>query len=60
MTEEAWLIITPKLIEGYRSLPYVKENPQWYMMEIFYGFGAHCMNHISLEMRLEDNIISIK
>ena len=37
MTEEAWLIITPKLIEGYRSLPYVKENPQWYMLEIFIG-----------------------
>ena len=47
-------------IEGYCSLPYVKDNPQWYVMGVFDGFGAHCMNHTALEMRLEANIISIK
>ena len=60
MTEEAWLIMTTKLIEGYRSLPYVKYNSQWYVMKNFYGFGSHCMNHTALEMRLDANIISIK
>ena len=60
MIEEVWLIMTTKLIEGYRSLPYVKYNPQWYVMENFYGFGSHCMNHTALEMRLDANIISIK
>ena len=28
MTEEGWLSMRPKLIEGYHSLPYVKDNPQ--------------------------------
>ena len=60
MKEEAWLKMTPKLIEGYLSIPYVKDNPQWYVIDIFDGFGAHCMNHAALEMRLEANIISIK
>ena len=60
MTEEACLRMTPKLVEGYRSLPYVKDNPQWYLIDIFYGFGAHFMNHTALEMMLESNIISIK
>ena len=49
-----------KLIEGYRSLAYVKDNPQWYVMDIFDGFGAHCTNHTALDMRLESKIIRIK
>ena len=52
--------MTPKLIEGYHSLPYVKYNPLWYVIDIFDGFGEHCMNNIDLEMRLEANIIRIK
>ena len=60
MVEEACLIMTPKLIEGYLNLPYVKTNPQWYVMDIFYGFIAHFMNHTALEMRLEANIVIIK
>ena len=60
MTEEAWLRIKPKLFEGYRSIPYAKDNHQWYVMGIFDGFGSHCMNHTALDMRLEANIVSIK
>ena len=60
MVEEACLIMTPKLIEGYLNLPYVKTNPQWYVMDVLYGFIAHFMNHTALEMMLESNIISIK
>ena len=52
LTEKAWLRMTPNLIEGYRSLPYIQYNPQWYVMDIFDGIGAHCMNHTALDMRL--------
>jgi hypothetical protein len=27
MTQDAWEEITPKMVEGIRSLPYSKENP---------------------------------
>ena len=60
MTEEAWLEFTPKLIEGYRAMPFICDNPQWHVIEIFDGFGAHLCNHDSLQMRLDANIISIK
>ena len=60
MIEEAWLRITPKLIEGCRSLPYIKDNPQRYVMEIFDGLRAHYMNLTVLDMRMEANIIIIK
>ena len=41
MTEECWEKMTPKLVKGYRSLPYIKENPDWWCLEIFDGFRPH-------------------
>jgi hypothetical protein len=32
--------MTPSIVKGYRALPVVKDNPQWWMIEIFDGFGA--------------------
>ena len=60
MTEEAWLTLTPNLIEGYREMPFIRNNTQCYIIEIFYGFGSPLCNHDSLQMRLDANIISIK
>ncbi|KAL7528028.1 LOW QUALITY PROTEIN: hypothetical protein ACHAXR_004391, partial [Thalassiosira sp. AJA248-18] len=60
MTEEAWLSMTPKLVEGYRNLPYIKENPQWWCLEIFDGFGPHLNNYEALKMREDAKILSIK
>ena len=30
MAKEAWLAMTPKLVEGYRIMLFIKDNPQWY------------------------------
>lgn len=60
MTEEAWVSMTPKLVEGYRNLPYIKENPQWWCLEIFDGFGPHLNNYEALKMREDAKILSIK
>ena len=38
MTDAAWETMADSIIRGYRSMPYVKENPQWWMIEIFDGF----------------------
>jgi hypothetical protein len=38
MIEDAWEEMTPSLVEGYRSLPVICDNPQWWMIEIFSGY----------------------
>lgn len=41
ITVEAWVTMTPKVFKGYRSLPFIKANSQWWVLEILDGFGAH-------------------
>ena len=60
MTEECWLRMTPKLIEGYRSLPIICGNPDWWAVEIFDGFGAHLANYEALKLRWDAKILSVK
>ena len=52
--------MTPSLVKGYWDLPVVRDNPQWWMIEIFDGFGAHLTNLNSLKQRAEAKILSIK
>ena len=58
MTEEAWEGMAPSIVKGYRALPVVKDNPQWWMIEIFDGFGAHLTNLNALKQRAEAKILS--
>ena len=44
MTDEAWVEITPKIVDGYRNMDVVQDNPQWWMVELFDGFGSHTTN----------------
>jgi hypothetical protein len=60
MTEEAWEKMTPSIVKGYRNSPVVKDNPQWWMIEIFDGFGAHLTNPNALKQCAEAKILSIK
>ena len=41
MIEEVWKIMTPSLIKGLRTMPILKANPQWWMLEIFNEFVPH-------------------
>ena len=41
MTEEAWVEISPKMVEGIRALDIIRENPQWWVLKIIDGFGPH-------------------
>jgi hypothetical protein len=52
--------MTPSLVEGYHSLPVICDNPQWWMIEIFDGFGAHLNNLSSMKKRADAQILSIK
>ena len=60
ITEEACLALTPNITNGYRAMPFIRDNTQWYVIGIFDGFGAHLCNHNYLKMRLDANIISMK
>ena len=60
MTEEAWLAMSPDIVKGYRAMPFIEWNPQWWVVEILDGFGAHLNNYEALKMRADAKIISIK
>ena len=60
MMEKAWEEMMDKIVRGYRSLPVVCDNPQWWMIEIFDGFGAHLNNLPALKKRVEQKVLSLK
>lgn len=41
-------------------MPFIRDNPQWYVVEIFDGFGAHLNNYQALKLRMDARVISIK
>ena len=41
MKYKAWEYMTPKLMEGYRNLTIIRENPQWWFADITDRFGGH-------------------
>ena len=51
MTDEAWVEFTPNIVAGYRHLPFVLENPQWWVLELFDGFGSHTTNIEAMGVR---------
>ena len=41
MTDEAWLEASKLIVAGYRQLPHMKENEDWYITELLDGFKPH-------------------
>lgn len=60
MTDDAWLKVSMALVKGYRLLPYIKENPHWYVAELFDGFKSHENVLKAHELRFDAKIISLK
>ena len=61
MTEQAWETMTPSVIKGLRSASYtVNVNPQWWVLEVFDGFGPHTSSLSSMQMRFDNKIMSLK
>ena len=52
MTEQAWLEMAPSMIAGIRAMPVIVDNPDWWVLLILDGFGAHFMN---LEVYIPDD-----
>ena len=61
MTEEAGENTTPKIIKGLRNTdPIIKANPQWWMTEVFNGFGPHMSLFKAMQMRAHNKIVCVK
>jgi hypothetical protein len=60
VTEEAWEEMTPFVIKGIRSMDVIKANPQWWVLEVFDGFGPHVSSYCAMKMRYESKILSLK
>jgi hypothetical protein len=41
LTDEAWLELVPNLCKGLRSMPVVKDHPDWWMICTCDGFSSH-------------------
>jgi intracellular sulfur oxidation DsrE/DsrF family protein len=61
MTVDVWERMTPNIILGLRNInKYIAANPQWWVLEIFDGFGAHLLSHKANEERFAAKILSLK
>ncbi len=60
MTDEAWETMAPLATEGIRGMPFIKDNPQWWVLEVFDGFGSHTSGFRALEVRMNRKILSLK
>ena len=51
----------PKIIKWLRNTdPIVKTNPQWWITEVFGGFGPHMSLFKAIQMRGGDKITCVK
>ena len=60
MTDVAWNLMAESHSQGIRKMPYIKENPQWWALEIFDGYGSHVNNLKALEIREKHKILCVK
>jgi hypothetical protein len=59
MTDDTWLIVVPQLIEGLRSLPVVRDHPDWWMAITLDGFGSH-LQQKGIDMFTEAKILILQ
>jgi hypothetical protein len=60
MTDDAWLQVPKEIVKGYCLLPYIKENPQWYVYKLLDGFKLHKNVLKAHELCSDALIISLK
>ena len=60
MTNVAWAQCTKRLIKGYRSVTYMKENPQRDIVKLLDGFLSHERVLFAIKARKKAGIVSLK
>ena len=60
MTDKAWVLVSEAIVKGYRSMPLVRDNPQWMILELLDGFGSHERVLEAHELRAKFLVLSAK
>lgn len=60
MTEDAWLEMAPKMVEGIRAQPIVCGMPHWWVIKVVDGFGPHVSSVEAMAVYRDANILLIK
>ena len=60
MTTDAWEEATDNIISGIRAMECIRDNPQWWVLEIFDGVGSHLASLPAMEKRANNKILSLK
>jgi hypothetical protein len=60
MADIAWNAMSESHCKGVRAMPYITANPEWWVLEIFVGYGSHINNLYALEVREKHRIIAVK
>ena len=64
MTDDAWLEASNAIVKGYRQLPFMKENKDWYIIELLDGCKSHknvlkahkiCADQLIVSLKEESN-----
>jgi PII-like signaling protein len=45
---------------GYHKLPHIRNNPDWWALELVDGFGSHVNCHEAKVFRTDHKILSLK
>jgi hypothetical protein len=48
------------VVDGYRQLDIIKDNPDWWMLELLDGFGSHVNCHEANMHRWQHKVLSLK
>ena len=52
--------MTPSMVRGMRGMSVIRDNPEWWALEVFDGFGVHITSVMANELRYEAKILSLK
>lgn len=44
LTDDAWNEVAPSICAGIHSMPVIKDNPDWWVLEVVDGYGSHVNN----------------
>ena len=61
MDTATWEKVTPKIVHGYRNInKHVAANPDWWILELLDGFGAHFASYAALKVRYDNKVLTGK
>ena len=60
MTEEAWLELAPNMARGIRQMPVIHDMPEWWVLKIIDGFGAHTSSADAMQIYYDKKIVLVK